>query len=198
MIPALPCRSECESRKTVWDQCVADIHKDAAAKKDFDTQMLAVADTLALGVLAVWQTAFPTGSNGERSPFDFLECDTTGGGQELVANADSANAFFFGQVPFVADAFLIFRICQSMAVSTQSVLAGLPTWKLKICFPKNFRRTHTRLVLPSMYLVPSTTKSWRSHLPIALGDLSTPKIKITSNLASNLVPHLHSPKKSTR
>ena len=76
MIPALPCRSECESRKTVWDQCVADIHKDAAAKKDFDTQMLAVADTLALGVLAVWQTAFPTGSNGERSPFDFLECDT--------------------------------------------------------------------------------------------------------------------------
>ncbi len=39
-------RSECEKRKAIWDACVAEIEQDSGRKKDFDTQMLAVTDTL--------------------------------------------------------------------------------------------------------------------------------------------------------
>ena len=39
-------RSECEKRKAIWDACVADIKQDPGRKKDFDTQMLAVMETM--------------------------------------------------------------------------------------------------------------------------------------------------------
>jgi hypothetical protein len=39
-------RSECEKRKVIWDACVAEIMQDPGQKKDFDTQMLAVMDTM--------------------------------------------------------------------------------------------------------------------------------------------------------
>jgi hypothetical protein len=39
-------RSECEKRKAIWDTCVAEINQDPGQKKAFDTQMLAVMDTL--------------------------------------------------------------------------------------------------------------------------------------------------------
>jgi hypothetical protein len=39
-------QSECEKRKDIWDACVAEIKQDSGQKKDFDTQMLAVMDTL--------------------------------------------------------------------------------------------------------------------------------------------------------
>jgi hypothetical protein len=35
-------RSECEKRKTIWDDCVAEINKDPGLKENFDVQMLAV------------------------------------------------------------------------------------------------------------------------------------------------------------
>jgi hypothetical protein len=39
-------RRDCEKRKAIWDACVADIKQDPDQKKDFDTQMLAVMDTM--------------------------------------------------------------------------------------------------------------------------------------------------------
>ena len=39
-------RSECEKRKAIWDGCVAEIKQDPGQKKDFDTQMLALMDTM--------------------------------------------------------------------------------------------------------------------------------------------------------
>ncbi len=39
-------RSECEKRKGIWDACAAEIQQDPGQTKDFDTQMLAVMDTM--------------------------------------------------------------------------------------------------------------------------------------------------------
>jgi hypothetical protein len=39
-------RSECEKRKAIWDACVAEIDQDPGQKKAFDTQMLAVMNTI--------------------------------------------------------------------------------------------------------------------------------------------------------
>jgi hypothetical protein len=41
-------RSECEKRKAIWDACVVEIKQDLGQTKDFDSQMLAVMDTLGL------------------------------------------------------------------------------------------------------------------------------------------------------
>ncbi len=38
-------RSECEKRKAIWDACVA-VKQDPGQKEGFDTQMLAVMDTV--------------------------------------------------------------------------------------------------------------------------------------------------------
>ncbi len=39
-------RSECEKRKAIWDACVAEIKQDPGRKEGFDTQMLALMDTV--------------------------------------------------------------------------------------------------------------------------------------------------------
>ncbi len=39
-------RSECGKRKTIWDACVAGIKQDPVQQKGFDTQMLAVMETM--------------------------------------------------------------------------------------------------------------------------------------------------------
>ncbi len=39
-------RSECEKRKAIWDACVAEIKEDPGQTKDFDTQMLAIMDSM--------------------------------------------------------------------------------------------------------------------------------------------------------
>jgi hypothetical protein len=102
MIPALPCRSDCERRKAKWDGCMAEIEKDADVKANFDAQMLAVMDNIALVSVAVWGHFLPMGSDGKRSPFQFLECDAVGGDVDKIADADSALAFIHGQVPYIS------------------------------------------------------------------------------------------------
>ncbi len=39
-------RSECEKRKAIWDACVDEIKQDPSQKKDFETQMSVVMDTM--------------------------------------------------------------------------------------------------------------------------------------------------------
>ena len=41
-LPSLLCRSECDRKKMIWDECVANIQADAAAAKAFETQMVAL------------------------------------------------------------------------------------------------------------------------------------------------------------
>jgi hypothetical protein len=119
-------RIECEKRKAIWDACVAEIKQDPDQKKDFDTQMLAVMDTLgqfsqtdrsmsfcliacflrcislALGATYFWRTSLPSGISGERTPFRFLECDVQGGDANQINGADAALAWIFSQLPFVS------------------------------------------------------------------------------------------------
>jgi hypothetical protein len=38
-------RRDCQKRKGIWDTCVSEIEKDVDLKKDFDNQMLEVANT---------------------------------------------------------------------------------------------------------------------------------------------------------
>ncbi len=46
LVGSLCSRSECEKRKVIWDVCVAGITQDPVQQKGFDTQMLAVLETL--------------------------------------------------------------------------------------------------------------------------------------------------------
>jgi hypothetical protein len=80
---------------------VSDIERDEAVKVEFDTQMVAVMDLIATGSLSVFKTFLPPGSDGKRSPFEFLECDAVGGDVEQVAAADTTIAWTHGQLPFV-------------------------------------------------------------------------------------------------
>jgi hypothetical protein len=42
--PSVFSRSECDKRKIIWDDCVAQIQTDADLKDKFDTQMIAAMD----------------------------------------------------------------------------------------------------------------------------------------------------------
>ena len=42
--PSVFSRSECDKRKIIWDDCVAQIQTDADLKVNFDTQMIAAMD----------------------------------------------------------------------------------------------------------------------------------------------------------
>jgi hypothetical protein len=57
--------------------------------------------SLATGTLVFFSTFLPTGPSGERSPFQFLECAVRGGDAGRIEGADTANALFLGQYPFV-------------------------------------------------------------------------------------------------
>jgi hypothetical protein len=55
-----------------------------------------------MGAKVVWGTSLPSGPNGERTPFQFLECDVQGGDANQIKPADVALAFIFSQFPFVS------------------------------------------------------------------------------------------------
>jgi hypothetical protein len=58
--------------------------------------------SLALGAIYVWGTSLPSGPSGERTPFQFLECDVQGGDANQIQGADAALAMLFSQLPFVS------------------------------------------------------------------------------------------------
>jgi hypothetical protein len=155
-------RSECEKRKAIWDDCVAEIEQDPDQKKDFDTQMLAVMDqigqytqadwsmsfclivrllhciSLALGALALWGTPLPSGPSGERTPFRFLECDAQGGDENKIKDADAALACLSSQLPFVS---------------------GLrPNEMLSLTWPTNMEPQDLFPLISSTYTFPTGTK----------------------------------------
>ena len=47
MLPSLLCKEECERHKTMWDECVAKIGKNADDKQLFDESMGTMADVVA-------------------------------------------------------------------------------------------------------------------------------------------------------
>jgi hypothetical protein len=57
---------------------------------------------LALGANFIWGTSLPSGPNGERTPFRFLECDVQGGDANEIKGADAALALINSQLPFVS------------------------------------------------------------------------------------------------
>ncbi len=56
--------------------------------------------SLAIGVMALFQTPLPSVPPGERTPFRFLECDVQGGDANQIKDADAALALMFSQLPF--------------------------------------------------------------------------------------------------
>jgi len=98
-LPSLLCRSECDARKTMWDECISEIKKDPIAMGTFENQMDEVVQTIALGSASVFGISLPRGNDNELSPFRMLECDAPGGDPGRIADADSALSWFHGQYP---------------------------------------------------------------------------------------------------
>jgi hypothetical protein len=95
-LPALMCRSECENRTAVWNECVADIQ--GTDREAFDAALAAV--VVSSGGAA--ERFFKKEIRGDTStwaPFHLLPCDVTGGNLDDIPDGDEISAFLLGQYP---------------------------------------------------------------------------------------------------
>jgi hypothetical protein len=99
-LPSLMCHHECERHFEMWNKCLLDLKLDSAAEATFKAQMEYSANQ---GIPSIAEIFFgdilPLGPNGIRNPMKPLECNSTGGDLEQIEDADSSNAFLFGQYP---------------------------------------------------------------------------------------------------
>ncbi len=54
-----------------------------------------------MGPFFMYGNLLETGTSGERTPFQFVECDAQGGDLDQIEKADSVLAFILGQLPFL-------------------------------------------------------------------------------------------------
>jgi hypothetical protein len=84
-------------------------------------------------MLTIFNAYLPTGPSGERSPFQFMECDVQGGDVEQIEGADTAKAFIQGAYPLVdgRDPNLVFSFSWPKGMEAQDlypVAASTYTW----------------------------------------------------------------------
>jgi hypothetical protein len=87
-----------------------------------------------------FKTFLPTGPSGERSPFQFLECDVRGGDANEIEGADTAKAF--GQGVHIFLSFSLTGIFLSIFLTGIFLLSCLPVYfflqLLSVCFFLSF------------------------------------------------------------
>ncbi len=137
---------------------MAEINENPDLKEKFDAQMLAVTNligrlsrpkrinaiffcngcalrciSLVTGALVFYNAFLPSGPTGERSPFQFLDCDVRGGDLDEIEGADVAIAWMQGQYPFVdgRDPNLVLSLSWPKGMEAQDlfpVAASTYTW----------------------------------------------------------------------
>jgi hypothetical protein len=100
-LPSLMCRSECEARKKVWDECVGALEFDAVAKSKFDAAMLALVSAMEFSTRAIFNVRLddPPGTLDYSIPFRELPCDSPGGDLAAISASESVTSFLHGQYP---------------------------------------------------------------------------------------------------
>jgi hypothetical protein len=102
-LPALQCRSECERRLGIWDQCVSEIGTDSEGKARFEQAMQNLVEAVAtifVHSAMPWfvqrDALFPSGTSW--SSFRPQQCDVNGGINEDIANEDRPSALILGRM----------------------------------------------------------------------------------------------------
>ena len=100
-VPSLMCRSECETHKQVWDECVAAVELDAVARSKFDAGMLALVSAMEFSTRAIFNVRLddPPGTLEYSTPFRVLPCDTPGGDRATISASERVTSFLHGQYP---------------------------------------------------------------------------------------------------
>jgi hypothetical protein len=94
--------------------------------------------SLALGANYLLGTSLPSGPSGERTPFQFLECDVQGGDEDEIKGADATIAWLFSQLPFVS--------------------GKQPNWIVSLSWPTNMEAQYLFPSTSSTYTFPTGTK----------------------------------------
>jgi len=100
-LPSLMCRSECERRTEIWNQCVDEISQDPQLYAAFETVLKEANDGFGNAAKRFLQKGL-RGDASVWSPFRFTPCDATGGVLDDIEPGDEVSAFLFGRYPYEA------------------------------------------------------------------------------------------------
>jgi hypothetical protein len=104
----LTCKSDCEYKQTIWNDCVAKIMSDPKSAEPFEERV----DSLSmvawtLGTQHLFKGSALPAKNSELEPFSFESCDISGGVAEDIPLSAAPAAYLQGRNPRNVESWIL-------------------------------------------------------------------------------------------